>query len=194
MLALRTLARRTAARGFATSTNSRTWKVYLSGEIHSDWREVIGDGVSARNLPVTIDAPNTSHEDSDDCGAIILGMQEERPNWDRIGATMNSLRTRTLIDEADLVVVRFGEKYRQWNAAFEAGWASAKGTPIITLHPPAISHMLKEVNASAMAVCEEPEQVVQILDYTLTGRLPKPKDGDAFVPIVERLGKGNPNP
>ena len=193
MLALRTLARRTA-RTLATSTNSRTWKVYLSGEIHSDWREVIGDGVAQRDLPVTIDAPNTSHEDSDDCGAIILGMQEERPNWDRIGATMNSLRTRTLIDEADLVVVRFGEKYRQWNAAFEAGWASAKGTPIITLHPPAISHMLKEVNASALAVCEEPEQVVQILDYTITGRLPPPRDGDAYVPIADRLGKGNPTP
>ena len=86
MLALRTLARRTAARGFATSTNSRTWKVYLSGEIHSDWREVIGDGVSARNLPVTIDAPNTSHEDSDDCGAIILGDEEKRPNYDNKGA------------------------------------------------------------------------------------------------------------
>ena len=194
MLALRHLARRTAARGFATSTNSRTWKVYLSGEIHSDWREVIGDGVAQRNLPVTIDAPNTSHEDSDDCGAIILGMEEMRPNWDKIGANMNAIRTRTLIDEADVVVVRFGEKYRQWNAAFDAGYAAAHSKPIITLHPPAISHMLKEVNAAAMSVCEEPEQVVQILDYTLTGRLPKPKDGDAFVPIVERLGKGNPNP
>ena len=113
-----------------------------------------------------------------------------RPNWDKIGANMNAIRTRTLIDEADVVVVRFGEKYRQWNAAFDAGYAAAHSKPTITLHPPAISHMLKEVNASAMAVCEEPEQVVQILDYTLTGRLPKPKDGDAFVPIVERLGKG----
>ena len=194
MLALRHLARRTAARGFATSTNSRTWKVYLSGEIHSDWREVIGDGVSARNLPVTIDAPNTSHEDSDDCGAIILGDEEKRPNYDNKGARLNLIRTRTLIDDADVVVVRFGDKYRQWNAAFDAGYATAKGKALVTLHPPGVSHMLKEVNATAMAVCEEPEQVVQILDYTLTGRLPKPKDGDAFVPIVERLGKGNPNP
>ena len=105
MLALRHLARRTAARGFATSTNSRTWKVYLRGEIHSDWREVIGDGVSARNLPVTIDAPNTSHEDSDDCGAIILGDEEKRPNYDNKGARLNLIRTRTLIDDADVVVV-----------------------------------------------------------------------------------------
>ena len=94
-------------------------------------------------------------------------------------------------DEADVVVVRFGDKFRQWNAAFEAGWASAKGTPVITLH---LSHMLKEVSASALAVCEDPEQVVQILDYTITGRLPPPRDGDAFVPIVDGLGKGDPNP
>ena len=105
MLALRHLARRTAARSLATSTNSRTWKVYLSGEIHSDWREVIGDGVARRDLPVTIDAPNTSHEDSDDCGAIILGDEEKRPNYDNKGARLNLIRTRTLIDDADVVVV-----------------------------------------------------------------------------------------
>ena len=107
---------------------------------------------------------------------------------------MNAVRTRTLIVEADVVVVRFGEKYRQWNAAFDAGYAAAHNKPIITLHPPAISHMLKEVNAAALVVCEEPQQVVQTLDYVITGRLPPPKDGDAFVPIVEVLGKGNPNP
>ena len=107
---------------------------------------------------------------------------------------MNAVRTRTLIEEADVVVVRFGEKYRQWNAAFDAGYAAARNKPIITLHPPAISHMLKEVNAAALVVCEEPAQVVQTLEYVITGRLPPPKDGDAYVPIVEVLGKGNPNP
>ena len=93
-----------------------------------------------------------------------------------------------------MVVVRFGEKYRQWNAAFEAGFAAARGKPIITLHPPAVSHMLKEVNAAASAVCSDPSQVVQILDYTITGRLPPPIDGEEFVPIADRLGKGNPAP
>lgn len=88
--------------------------VFLTGEIHSDWREVIATGVADKKLPVTLTSPNTSHEDSDDCGAIILGMQEERPNWDKIGANMNSVRTQTLLKEADVVVVRFGEKYRQW--------------------------------------------------------------------------------
>ena len=99
----------------------------MSGEIHSDWREVIEKGVADKNLNVAISSPNTSHEDSDDCGAIILGMQEERPNWDRLGASMNAIRTKTLINDADIVVVRFGEKYRQWNAAFDAGYAHGLG-------------------------------------------------------------------
>jgi YtoQ family protein len=179
-------------REFATS--EKIWKVYLSGEIHSDWREVIADGVSKKNLPVSLTSPNTSHEDSDDCGAIILGMEEGRPNWDKLGGNMNGIRAKTLLSEADIVVVRFGEKYRQWNAAFDAGYATAMGKPIITLHPPAISHMLKEVNASANVVCEEPEQVVDTLAYVIRGDLPTPRDGDAYVPIADRLGKGNPNP
>ena len=122
-------------------------------------------------------------------------MQEERPNWDSIGARMNQIRTSTAIRDADIVVVRFGDKYRQWNAAFDAGFASALGKPLITLHPPALSHMLKEVNAAANVVCDDPEQVVQTLEYVINGQLPmKPKDGEAFVPIADRLGKGNPNP
>jgi len=166
-----------------------------AGEIHSDWREVIAKGVAEKDLPVVLTSPNTSHEDSDDCGAIILGMEQERPNWDKIGASMNGVRTKTLLSDADVVVVRFGDKYRQWNAAFDAGYAAAIGKPLITLHPPNLGHMLKEVNASASVVCEEPEQVVQTLAYVIRGELPAtPKDGDAFVPIADRLGKGNPTP
>ena len=107
----------TASKAFsstaAASSSDKTWKVYLSGEIHSDWREVIAKGVAEKNLPVSLSSPNTSHEDSDDCGAIILGMEEERRNWDKLGANMNNLRTKTLIRDADIVVVRFGPKYRQ---------------------------------------------------------------------------------
>jgi YtoQ family protein len=122
-------------------------------------------------------------------------MEEERRNWDMIGAKMNAIRTKTLLSEADVVVVRFGEKYRQWNAAFDAGYAAALGKPIITLHPPSISHMLKEVNASANTVCEVPEQVVDTLAYVIRGDLPPtPRDGYEFLPIADRLGKGNPNP
>lgn len=182
------------ARALSAGAGARTWRVYLSGEIHTDWRERIAAGVAEHGLPVELTSPNTSHEDSDDCAAIILGMEEKRPNWDSIGARMNAIRTKTLLAEADVVVVRIGEKYRQWNAAFDAGYAAALGKPLITLHPPSVGHPMKEVNGAAMAVCEEPEQVVQILAYTITGALPPPKDGDAFVPIADRLGKGNPNP
>jgi hypothetical protein len=78
----------TSFRSFSTS--EKVWKVYLSGEIHSDWREVIAKGISEKNLPVSITSPNTSHEDSDDCGAIVLGMQEKRPNWDKIGTSFKA--------------------------------------------------------------------------------------------------------
>jgi hypothetical protein len=116
-------------------------------------------------------------------------MQEERLNWDKIGASMNSINTKTLLNEADVVVVRFGEKYRQWNAAFDAGYAAALGKPIITLHPPAISHMLKEINASSCAVCEDPQQVVDTLAYVIRGDLLSPHDGEKLVTIADRVGK-----
>ncbi|MCK5574832.1 MAG: YtoQ family protein, partial [Sphingomonadales bacterium] len=95
------------------------WSVYLSGEIHSDWREVIAEGVKANDLPVDLVAPVVVHEDSDDCGAVIMG-EEENPFWrDHKSAKVNAIRTRTLIEQADVVVVRFGDKYKQWNAAFD---------------------------------------------------------------------------
>ena len=116
--------------------SEREWKVYLSGEIHSDWRARIAEGVREAGLPVRLDAPVCVHEDSDDCGTVILGREDDAFWHDRKGATMNAIRTRTLIGEADVVVVRFGEKYRQWNAAFDAGMAAALGKALITLHDP----------------------------------------------------------
>ena len=122
-------------------------------------------------------------------------MEEKRPNWDKLSSSMNAIRTKTLLQDADIVVVRFGDKYKQWNAAFDAGYAAALGKCIITLHPPNLSHMLKEVNASANVVCEDVEQVVLTLEYVINGSLPTtPRDGESFVPIADRLGKGNPNP
>jgi len=143
------------------------WKIYLSGEIHSDWRERIRDGIKAKNLPIEILSPVTNHEASDDCGDVILG-KEEQPFWkDNKAAKINAIRTRKLIEDADVVVVRFGDKYRQWNAAFDAGFASALGKSIITLHDEALIHPLKEVNAAALASAQTPEQVVEILSYTI---------------------------
>ena len=141
------------------------WTVYLSGEIHSDWREQIAKGVESAGLPVELMAPVTDHAASDDCGVKILGEESDAFWKDRKGAGINAVRTRTLLAQADVVVVRFGEKYRQWNAAFDAGFASALGKPLIVLHPPEFQHALKEVDAAAYAVAETPEQVVRILEY-----------------------------
>jgi YtoQ family protein len=144
--------------------------VYLSGEIHSDWRARIGDGVAA-GLDVTLLAPVTDHATSDQAGVAILGPEADDFWHDHKGAKLNAIRTRTLIERADVVVVRFGDKYRQWNAAFDAGYAAALGTPVITLHDAALGHALKEVDAAALAVAETPEQVVRLLAYVVKGEL-----------------------
>ena len=149
----------------------QSWNVYLSGEIHSDWRERIIEGAGNAGLAIEFGSPVTDHASSDDCGVAILGGEDKAFWHDHKGAKVNAIRTRTLIDRADIVVVRFGDKYKQWNAAFDAGYAAAMGTSIITLHDPALRHALKEVDGAAMATAETPEQVVGILDYVINGRL-----------------------
>ena len=151
----------------------QSWTVYLSGEIHSDWRDRIIAGAERLGLPVDFSGPVTDHASSDDCGVAILGAEDNTFWHDHKGAKLNAIRTRTMIEQADLVVVRFGDKYKQWNAAFDAGFAAALGTPLVTLHDPALTHALKEVDGAALAVAETPEQVVQILDYVVNGRLPR---------------------
>ena len=153
----------------AMSTDG-TWTVYLSGEIHSDWRERIAAGVREAGLPVELVAPVTDHSASDDVGAAILGEEEEGFWRDHKGAGVNAVRTQTLLRRADIVVVRFGDRYKQWNAAFEAGYAAALGKPVVTLHDPELTHPLKEVDRAAMAVAETPEQVVEILSYATSQR------------------------
>ncbi|MFK7945718.1 MAG: YtoQ family protein, partial [Paracoccaceae bacterium] len=127
-----------------------TLKVYLSGEIHTDWREQITEG--ANGLDVSFDSPVTDHAASDDCGVAILGSEDNKYWHDHKGAMVNAIRTRKGIADADVVVVRFGEKYKQWNAAFDAGYASALGKSLIILHGPDHAHALKEVDAAALAV------------------------------------------
>lgn len=145
----------------------KNWTIYLSGEIHTDWRRRIIEGAESSKLPATFLSPVTDHTASDDCGVQILG-DESEPFWkDHKGAGVNAIRTRTQISKADIMVVRFGEKYRQWNAAFDAGYAAALGKPIITLHDPSLTHALKEVDGAACAVAETPEQVVQMLQYVI---------------------------
>lgn len=146
-------------------------KIYLSGEIHTDWRQQIIDG--AASLDMTFDSPVTDHAASDDCGVAIMGAEPDKFWHDTKGAKLNAIRTRKGIADADVVVVRFGDKYKQWNAAFDAGYAAALGKSLIVMHGPDHQHPLKEVDAAALAVVQEPRQVVEILRYVLTGALPK---------------------
>ncbi|MGB0410924.1 MAG: YtoQ family protein [Pikeienuella sp.] len=145
------------------------WNVYLSGEIHSNWREEII--AAAQGLDVTFSAPVTDHDASDDCGVTIMGAEPNKFWHDHKGAKLNAIRTRTLIERADVVVVRFGDKYKQWNAAFDAGYAAALGKSLIVMHGPDHQHALKEVDGAALAVIERPEQVVEILRYVIDGQL-----------------------
>ncbi len=147
------------------------WNVYLAGEIHSDWREQIAAGAEKAGLDVEFSSPVTDHSASDDVGVAILGDEADSFWKDHKGAGVNAIRTQTLIRTADVVVVRFGEKYKQWNAAFDAGFAAALGKPIVTLHPPDHDHALKEIDRAAMATAETPEQVVEMLRYVLEGQL-----------------------
>ena len=150
---------------------STKWIVYLSGEIHTDWRERIMAGTHDAGLEIQWYSPVTDHTNSDQCGAAILGEESDSFWRDNKGAKINAIRTRALIDKCDIVIVRFGDKYRQWNAAFDAGYAAALGKPLITLHDLELTHALKEVDAAAFASAQTPAQIVKILDYISTGRL-----------------------
>ena len=141
--------------------------VYLSGEIHTNWRDRIEDACNIAGLDIEFLAPVTDHGSSDDCGVSILGTEDNSFWKDHKGAKVNAIRTHTMIERSDVVVVRFGDKYRQWNAAFEAGFAAAAGKPLVVLHPPELQHALKEVDAAALAVASDPAQIVEILRYAI---------------------------
>lgn len=143
-----------------------TFTVYLSGEIHTDWREEIKQGAAAKGLDVKFTSAVTDHDASDAAGDH-LGPEDNSFWRDHKSAKVNAIRTKTLIEKSDLVVVRFGDKYKQWNAAFDAGYCAALGKPYITLHEPDIIHALKEVDAAALAWATTPAQVVEILAYVL---------------------------
>lgn len=141
--------------------------VYLSGEIHTDWRQKIIEGCKENNLSISFSSAVTDHEASDGAGDLLGN--EEKSFWrDHKSAKVNAIRTKTLIENCDVAIIRFGEKYKQWNAAFDAGYCAALGTPYITLHSEDIIHPLKEVDAAALAWATTPEQVVEVLKYVVS--------------------------
>jgi len=144
-----------------------TYNVYLSGEIHTSWREEIIQGCQDLNLQIEFSSAVTNHERSDAAGDG-LKVQNDNFNRDHQSAKVNAIRTKTLINNAHVVIVRFGNKYKQWNAAYDAGYCAAINKPYITLHDEDIIHALKEVDAGAQAWATTPQQVVDLLNYTLT--------------------------
>ena len=147
------------------------WTVYLSGEIHTDWRDIIEAQAAAAELSVSFTSPVTDHGASDDCGVKIMGSEDSKFWHDHKGAKLNAIRTRTHLEQADIVVVRYGDKYKQWNAAFDAGYAAALGKPLIVMHGPEHQHALKEIDGAALAVVDTPEQITKILNYVINGAL-----------------------
>jgi len=146
-------------------------KVYLAGEIHTNWRDNIIKKCKEENLEIEFSNPITNHELSDDVGVQILGKEDNKFWHDNKGAKINAIRTRSSIENSDIVVVRFGEKYKQWNAAFDAGYASALNKSLIIIHNDEHQHALKEVDAAALAVTKNVDEVVEILKYTIKGEL-----------------------
>ena len=145
--------------------------VYLAGEIHTNWRDDLITLCKKKNLEIHFSSPVTNHENSDNCGVEILGAEDKNFWKDNKGAKINSIRTKKAIRDSDIVIVKFGEKYKQWNAAFDAGYAAALNKSIIIIHNEDHQHALKEVDASASAVTSNNEEVVRILDYVLKGTL-----------------------
>ena len=146
-------------------------KVYLSGEIHTNWRDEIINKCKDLNLNITFYSPVTDHELSDDVGIKILGNEEKKFWHDNKSAKINAIKTRSSIKKSDIVIVRFGEKYKQWNAAFDAGYAAALSKSLIIIQNNDHQHALKEVDAAALAVTKNTDEVVQILKYTLNGNI-----------------------
>lgn len=144
-----------------------SWNIYLSGEIHTDWRQQLIDGCRENGLPTSFSSAVTDHAASDAAGDM-LGEETNKFWRDHKSSKVNRIRTQTLIEKCDIAVVRFGDQYKQWNAAFDAGYCAALGKPYITLHNESIVHPLKEVDAAAMAWATTPAQVVEILKYVIT--------------------------
>jgi YtoQ family protein len=142
------------------------YNIYLSGEIHTDWREKIIENCHLKNLNITFTSAVTNHEASDSAGDP-LGSETDSFWRDHKSAKVNAIRTKNLIEQCDLAIIRFGEQYKQWNAAFDAGYCAALGKPYITLHDRKLVHPLKEVDGSAQGWAETPEQIIEILEYLL---------------------------
>ena len=123
------------------------------------------------DLPIKFTEPNTNHELSDNCGSKILGQEIDKFWSDHKSAKLNSIRIKSAIEQADIIIIKFGEKYKQWNAAFDAGFAYGLSKPIIIIHQDEYQHALKEIDAVALAVTKNIDEAVKVLQYTIKGNI-----------------------
>jgi len=139
--------------------------IYVAGEIHSDWRYRLREALAERGVEAELVGPQEEHGRSDDVGEAILGEQPAARYRDLEGARVNTLRTRVLMQRADMVVAYFGPKYRQWNTAVDAGWALASGLPLLLVRDEEHVHALKELDALATLTVARLEQAAEAIAY-----------------------------
>ncbi|MFW6202093.1 MAG: YtoQ family protein [Gemmatimonadota bacterium] len=142
-----------------------TLTIYLAGEIHNPWRDELRGHLERRDLPVEFVGPQEAHDRSDDVGEDILGEQPNQRYRDLMGARVNTLRTRVLMRRADLVVAYFGEQYKQWNTAADAGAAAASGIPLVLVRDEKLVHALKELDALATMTVTDLEEAADAIAY-----------------------------
>ncbi len=139
--------------------------IYAAGEIHSDWRDQLRGYLEAAGVDAELVGPQEVHDRSDAVGEDILGEQPDARHRDLHGARANTLRTRVLMQRADMAVAYFGPEYKQWNTASDAGFALASGLPLVLVRAEEHVHALKELDALATFTCETLQQAAQAIAY-----------------------------
>ncbi|WLR45984.1 YtoQ family protein [Halobacillus litoralis] len=139
--------------------------VYLAGQIHDDWRNEIRKKAEKEKLPIHFVSPQENHALSDDIGEKILGEQPNKVYRDDAASSINNFRTRVLLQKSDAVIAYFGESYKQWNTAMDAGAALQAGKPLILVRPESLVHPLKELSNQADVTVETLEQALDVLSY-----------------------------
>jgi len=139
--------------------------IYAAGEIHSDWRDQLRAHLEKLEIEADIVGPQEVHDRSDSVGEDVLGQQPAPRYRDLMGARVNALRTRVLMQRSEMCVAYFGPKYRQWNTAADAASAVANGLPLILVRAEDHVHALKEMDALATLTVETLEQAAQAIAY-----------------------------
>ncbi|GEN51760.1 YtoQ family protein [Halobacillus faecis] len=139
--------------------------IYLAGQIHDDWRNEIRKKAEKEKLPINFVSPQENHALSDDIGEKILGEQPSKVYRDDAASSINNFRTRVLLQKSDAVIAYFGESYKQWNTAMDAGAAIQAGKPLILVRPESLIHPLKELSNQADVTVETLDQALEVLTY-----------------------------